>query len=168
MESSMIRMGVIGYGYWGPNLVRNFNSAENSQVDMVCDMNQQSLKKVRKTYPGMQVEIRCPSMLFDPVATPDSARNSHVRLGSCVTARSGVVASATPHANTSTTVVRTAVARLESTPVTPIFAKIAVNPPNSAESNAHVSQLMLSTQPHRRPVGKQAPTLPQRIAIKLA
>ena len=51
----MLRMGIIGYGYWGPNLVRNFNSAEDAQVDMVCDMSQQALKKVRKAYPIVQV-----------------------------------------------------------------------------------------------------------------
>jgi predicted dehydrogenase len=45
----MIRVGIIGYGYWGPNLVRNFNAAEGSQVHTVCDMNQQSLKKLRKS-----------------------------------------------------------------------------------------------------------------------
>jgi predicted dehydrogenase len=51
----MLRIGVIGYGYWGPNLVRNFNSANGSSVVMVCDMNQQSLKKVKKAYPHVGV-----------------------------------------------------------------------------------------------------------------
>ena len=37
--NSTIRIGVIGYGYWGPNIVRNFNTATGgrSQVVMVCD-----------------------------------------------------------------------------------------------------------------------------------
>jgi len=34
----MLNMGVMGYGYWGPNLVRNFSVAKGSQVSMVCDM----------------------------------------------------------------------------------------------------------------------------------
>lgn len=77
-----------------------------------------------------------------------------MRRESSVTDESGLEVSATPHANTSTTEVRTAVARFESTPATPTFAKIAVNPANTAESNAHVSQFMRATQPHRRVTSK--------------
>ncbi|MCE5212908.1 MAG: Gfo/Idh/MocA family oxidoreductase [Deltaproteobacteria bacterium] len=51
----MLRMGVIGYGYWGPNIVRNFYSVAGSQVTMVCDMNQQILKKVKNTYQQINV-----------------------------------------------------------------------------------------------------------------
>lgn len=51
----MLRMGVIGYGYWGPNIVRNFTTADGSTVSMVCDMNPQNLKKVKKTYPQINV-----------------------------------------------------------------------------------------------------------------
>jgi predicted dehydrogenase len=72
----MIRVGVIGYGYWGPNLVRNFSAAEGSQVDMVCDINQQALKKVRKTYPNIKVTTDSNELIKDPntdviaIATP--------------------------------------------------------------------------------------------------
>ena len=34
----MIKVGVIGYGYWGPNLVRNFMEAPGSTVVAVCDL----------------------------------------------------------------------------------------------------------------------------------
>jgi predicted dehydrogenase len=34
----MIKIGVIGYGYWGPNLVRNFMEAPGSTVVAVCDL----------------------------------------------------------------------------------------------------------------------------------
>jgi predicted dehydrogenase len=72
----MLRIGVIGYGYWGPNIVRNFNTANGSQVVMVCDMNQQSLKKVKKAYPDMRVTPDCIELIKDPqvdavaIATP--------------------------------------------------------------------------------------------------
>jgi len=33
----MLKIGVVGYGYWGPNIVRNFMEASESQVLMVCD-----------------------------------------------------------------------------------------------------------------------------------
>jgi predicted dehydrogenase len=72
----MIRVGVIGYGYWGPNLVRNFGTAEGSQVDMVCDMNQQALKKARKAFPNIKVTNDYNELIKDPnidvvaIATP--------------------------------------------------------------------------------------------------
>ena len=72
----MIRVGVIGYGYWGPNLVRNFSTAEGSRVDMVCDMNQQTLNKVKKAYPQVKVTSDCDALIKDPevdavaIATP--------------------------------------------------------------------------------------------------
>jgi len=69
-------MGIIGYGYWGPNLVRNFNTANGSAVVMVCDMNAQSLKKVQKTYPQVRVTTDVNELIKDPeidavaIATP--------------------------------------------------------------------------------------------------
>ena len=55
----MIRVGVIGYGYWGPNIVRNFNNGDISQVVMVCDQRPESLRKVQQAYP--QVKLTCNS-----------------------------------------------------------------------------------------------------------
>jgi len=49
----MIRVGVIGYGYWGPNIVRNFQGLESARVDMVCDSNTAALARARKAYPGI-------------------------------------------------------------------------------------------------------------------
>jgi len=49
----MIRVGVIGYGYWGPNIVRNFHGLENARVEMVCDKSAAALARVHKTYPGI-------------------------------------------------------------------------------------------------------------------
>ena len=51
----MIRMGVIGYGYWGPNILRVFNTVEGSKVIAVCDIKQDALKRVRKIYPEIRV-----------------------------------------------------------------------------------------------------------------
>jgi predicted dehydrogenase len=61
----MIRVGFIGYGYWGPNVVRNFQAINTCQVALVCDKNPQSLARVKKTYPG--VEVTC-----DPNAVTSS------------------------------------------------------------------------------------------------
>ena len=51
----MIHIGIIGYGYWGPNLVRNFNIIEGADVVSVCDLNPDALKKAGKTYPNIEV-----------------------------------------------------------------------------------------------------------------
>jgi predicted dehydrogenase len=50
----MIRVGVIGYGYWGPNLVRNFMAAPNSSVVAVCDLREERLAPLRKLYPAIK------------------------------------------------------------------------------------------------------------------
>ncbi len=51
----MIQMGVIGYGYWGPNIVRNFNGIDGSKVVALCDINQDSLKKAKKAFPHLRL-----------------------------------------------------------------------------------------------------------------
>lgn len=63
----MLRIGVIGYGYWGPNIVRNFSSANGSSVTMVCDMNTQTLKnKVKKAYPHVKTTTEIDELIKDP------------------------------------------------------------------------------------------------------
>jgi predicted dehydrogenase len=49
----MIRIGVIGYGYWGPNIVRNFQGLDNARVEIVCDKSSAALARARKSYPGL-------------------------------------------------------------------------------------------------------------------
>lgn len=51
---STIRVGVIGYGYWGPNLVRNFFSAENCIVKAVADARPERLALLAKVFPSVQ------------------------------------------------------------------------------------------------------------------
>lgn len=51
----MLRIGVIGYGYWGPNIVRNFGFAEGARVTAICDKSPSSLARARKNYPGLTV-----------------------------------------------------------------------------------------------------------------
>jgi len=51
----MIRMGVIGYGYWGPNIVRNFYNTAGVKVVSVCDGNPAALERVAKIYPDIRL-----------------------------------------------------------------------------------------------------------------
>jgi predicted dehydrogenase len=63
----MIRFGVVGYGYWGPNVVINFSSIDGCQVVAICDNNPGMLQRARQGYPTLR-------MSSDPseiVAAPD-------------------------------------------------------------------------------------------------
>lgn len=60
----MIRFGVIGYGYWGPNVVRNLHGVDGCTVAAVCDKSPEALGRARQTYPGVEL-------------TPEPARILH-------------------------------------------------------------------------------------------
>lgn len=51
----MIKASVIGLGYWGPNLLRNFYQHERVDLKSVCDINAEKLNKIAKIYKGLQV-----------------------------------------------------------------------------------------------------------------
>ena len=51
------QIGVIGCGYWGPNLLRNFMEIPSSNVKMVADVKQDRLDFVHKSYPGVQTTL---------------------------------------------------------------------------------------------------------------
>jgi predicted dehydrogenase len=75
----MIRVGVIGYGYWGPNLVRNFMLAPGSAVIRVCDLREERLSSLQKVYPTLKTGNRPADLINDPeidavvIATPVSS-----------------------------------------------------------------------------------------------
>jgi predicted dehydrogenase len=51
----MVKFGVVGYGYWGPNVVRNLDRLDEAQVVAVCDKSPTARKKVKKLYPNVRV-----------------------------------------------------------------------------------------------------------------
>ncbi len=75
----MLKVGVIGYGYWGPNLVRNFMSLGHIQVKAIADLNEDRLKSLGAMFPGMQLTKDYREVVRDPeidaiiVATPVSS-----------------------------------------------------------------------------------------------
>ena len=64
--ADVVRVGVIGYGYWGPNIVRNLSGLENCQVAAVCDKNPAALKRVARAYPGVAVTTEFSDVLRSP------------------------------------------------------------------------------------------------------
>jgi predicted dehydrogenase len=63
----MIRIGVIGYGYWGPNIVRNFHTHDSSEVVLVCDQNAKCLDRLKKTYPTMPFTTDANEVIKSPL-----------------------------------------------------------------------------------------------------
>jgi predicted dehydrogenase len=51
----VVRVGVVGYGYWGPNIVRNLQALDNAQLVAVCDRSDTALRRAGKACPGVQL-----------------------------------------------------------------------------------------------------------------
>jgi len=62
----MLKYGVIGYGYWGPNLVRVLNTAKESRVIAVADQVAANRARVAELYPAMKVMTDARELLADP------------------------------------------------------------------------------------------------------
>ena len=56
-------VAVIGYGYWGPNIVRNFYDNTDCRVKFICDNNKISSKRAADTYPNIEI-INDPDIIF--------------------------------------------------------------------------------------------------------
>jgi predicted dehydrogenase len=74
----MIKLGVIGYGYWGPNVVRNFALQPDCEVVTICDKSPKAAAKVRSRHPSVQVTtnpdelVRSPEIDAIAIVTPVS------------------------------------------------------------------------------------------------
>lgn len=62
----MIGVGVIGYGYWGPNLVRNFAEAPGARLVAVSDLSQDRLAAAKSHYPLAKTTTSYRDLLVDP------------------------------------------------------------------------------------------------------
>lgn len=83
----MINIGIVGYGYWGPNLVRNFAETTGAGIAAIADLDRTRLDIVEKRYPGVKTTTDFRELLADPavdaiaIATPVS---THFELGMAV------------------------------------------------------------------------------------
>jgi predicted dehydrogenase len=72
----MIGVAVVGYGYWGPNLVRNFWEIPGARLVCVCDLRKERLAAVQSQYPAVEITDNFEQILRDPridavaIATP--------------------------------------------------------------------------------------------------
>src|SRR5437762_1711185 len=86
-SNAMINIGIIGYGYWGPNLVRNFAEMPGVRVAAVVDLDKTKLEVVHRRYPAIKTATDFKELLADSsidsiaVATPV---HTHFELGMAV------------------------------------------------------------------------------------
>jgi len=75
----MINLGIVGYGYWGPNLVRNFAELSRVKVAAVADLNLEKLELVSRRFPNIKTTTDFQDLVRDPkidaiaIATPVSS-----------------------------------------------------------------------------------------------
>jgi len=53
-SSKPIKVAIIGYGYWGPNVFRNFNELNKVLITYCCDLDTEKLKIVKQKYPTVE------------------------------------------------------------------------------------------------------------------
>ena len=75
----MIRVAVVGLGYWGPNLVRNLHEVEAAEPALVCDLRPEALATIQRRYPAVRTTTDFDDVLADDtidavaIATPVSS-----------------------------------------------------------------------------------------------
>lgn len=74
---SSVRIGIVGSGYWGPKLIRNFHEAPHTQVVAVADLNKRELEAIHQTFPRVETTTNYRDLFDDQihaivVATPVS------------------------------------------------------------------------------------------------
>ena len=62
----MLRFGVVGYGYWGPNIVRNLRSLESCQVVGICDQSPTARKRIQAAHPSVPVYSDSKELIGSP------------------------------------------------------------------------------------------------------
>jgi predicted dehydrogenase len=74
--SEPVRIGVIGLGYWGPNLARNFDALPDAELTWLCDGSEEVLGRVAGRFPGARATTSLGDLIDDPeldavaIATP--------------------------------------------------------------------------------------------------
>ncbi len=65
-DSSMTSVGIIGCGYWGPNLIRNFTWIPNADMLVCCDKDVKQLERMKQLYPNIETTSDAEALFEDP------------------------------------------------------------------------------------------------------
>jgi len=60
----MVRIGVIGYGYWGPNIVRNLCALDSAQVVAICDKSPAAQRRAKHAHPSVHIRSEASEVLY--------------------------------------------------------------------------------------------------------
>jgi predicted dehydrogenase len=63
---AVVRVGVVGYGYWGPNIVRNLRACDGYELIAVCDKSPANLERASRNYPDIQLMTDAAELLRSP------------------------------------------------------------------------------------------------------
>jgi len=61
----LLTLGVVGCGYWGPNLIRNFRSLPDCRLKTICDVSEDRLRHLKSLYPEVEAEKKFETLLAD-------------------------------------------------------------------------------------------------------
>lgn len=64
-RKTIINVGIIGCGYWGPNLIRNFNWLPNSNMLVCCDKVVKRLERMKRLYPAVETTSQAEELFKD-------------------------------------------------------------------------------------------------------
>src|SRR5579863_7709445 len=65
-SETVVKFGVVGYGYWGPNVVRNLDQLDGSSVVAVCDKSPTARKRIHKSFPHIKVVADTAELMSSP------------------------------------------------------------------------------------------------------
>jgi len=94
MEEQKLKVGIIGCGYWGPNLIRNFDNVEGADLYYICDVDETKMLSIKANYPKVKttrnyheiindsevdtIVIALPVLDHYPIAKDGLLANKHV------------------------------------------------------------------------------------------
>jgi predicted dehydrogenase len=62
----MIRLGIIGYGYWGPHIARNFHAVDGCELSLICDRSTDALRRAKHAFPSVSVTSDAKEVICSP------------------------------------------------------------------------------------------------------
>ena len=66
MSAAGVRIGVVGLGYWGPNIARNFAEIQGCELVWCCDTSSTALERMAERFPDVRVTQDLDQLLGDP------------------------------------------------------------------------------------------------------
>jgi predicted dehydrogenase len=66
MNERAVRIGVVGLGYWGPNLARNFAAIDGCELRWLCDASEEARERLAGSFPGARTTEELDELLADP------------------------------------------------------------------------------------------------------